>query len=261
MLSSLAALPEPPTARVYFDVHEPAGYYAAPVAKIAGVAQVMGELLDSSDERGITPAEMRARTEAYVQALGGDVAIWEVGNEVNGNWTGSPAEVAEKLDAAYEVVTAAGGRTALTLYENDFGPEHCGDGEAEPTPLQFARRYVPATVAEGLDYVLLSYYPTQCGDVEPSAVTLAAELQELHAVFPNAQLGFGEVGLPRPANKRTLTQARQIMQWAYSLNPQLPYYAGGYFWWYGAQDALRKRAPLGQALAVAFEEEASALLQ
>ena len=38
MLSSLAALPEPPTARVYFDVHEPASYYAAPVAKIAGVA-------------------------------------------------------------------------------------------------------------------------------------------------------------------------------------------------------------------------------
>ena len=39
MLSSLAALPEPPTARVYFDVHEPAGYYAAPVAKIAAGAQ------------------------------------------------------------------------------------------------------------------------------------------------------------------------------------------------------------------------------
>ena len=151
--------------------------------------------------------------------------------------------MAEKLDAAYEVVTAAGGRTALTLYENDFGPEHCGDGEAEPTPLQFARRYVPAAVAEGLDYVLLSYYPTQCGDVEPGAVTLAGELQELHAVFPNAQLGFGEVGLPRPANRRTLTQARQIMQWAYSLNPQLPYYAGGYFWWYGAQDALRNAPP------------------
>ena len=260
MLSSLAALPEPPTARVYFDVHEPAGYYAAPVAKIAGVANVMGELLDSSDERAVTPAEMRTRTESYVQALGGDVAIWEIGNEVNGNWTGNPAEVAEKLDSAYEVVTSAGGRTALTLYENDFGPEHCGDGEGEPTPLQFARRYVPAPVAEGLDYVLLSYYPTQCGGVEPSAVTIAAELQELHAVFPNAQLGFGEVGLPRPANKRSLAQARQIMQWAYSLNPQLPYYAGGYFWWYGAQDALRRRAPLGGALAVAFEEETSALL-
>ena len=50
------------------------------------------------------------------------------------------------------------------------------------------------------------------------------------------------------------------MHWAYSLNPQLPYYAGGYFWWYGAQDALRKRAPLHEALAQAFEEESAALL-
>ena len=122
---------------------KPAGYYATPVARIAGVGQVMGELLDSSDEQAISTAAMRQRAESYVQALGGDVAIWEVGNEVNGNWTGDPATVAEKLDAAYEVVSAAGGRTALTLYENDFGPEHCGDGEAEPTPLQYARRYVP----------------------------------------------------------------------------------------------------------------------
>jgi len=260
MLPTLAALPEPPTVRVYFDVHEPAGYYAPPVARIAAVGQVMGELLDSSDEQAISPAAMRTRALSYVQALGGDVAIWEVGNEVNGDWTGDPAAVTEKLDAAYEVVTAAGGRTALTLYENDFGTDDCGDGQAELTPLQYAHRYVPGDVAAGLDYVLLSYYPTQCGGVEPSAATVAAQLGELHAVFPNALLGFGEVGLPRPAGRRTLSQAGQIMRWAYSLNPQLPYYAGGYFWWYGAQDALRKRARLREALGLAFEEEAAALL-
>ena len=90
MLSALATLPEPATVRVYFDVHEAAAYYATPVARIAGVGQVMGELLDSSDEQAISTAAMRQRTESYVQALGGDVAIWEVGNEVNGNWTGRP---------------------------------------------------------------------------------------------------------------------------------------------------------------------------
>jgi hypothetical protein len=260
MLGSLAALPEPPTVRVYFDVHEPASYYAAPVAALAGVGQAMGELLDSSDEQAISTAEMRQRAESYVQAMAGDVAIWEIGNEVNGNWTGNPEVVAEKLDAAYDVVTGAGGRTALTLYENDFGPEHCGDGESERTPVEYARRYVPADVASGLDYVLLSYYPTQCGGVEPGDATVAGELEELHAIFQHALLGFGEVGLPHPAKRRTLAQALQIMGWAYSLNPQLPYYAGGYFWWYGAQDALRKRAPLREALGAAFEAEAAALL-
>ena len=60
----------------------------------------MGELLDSSDERAITVAGVRARTHSYLRELGKQVAIWEVGNEVNGNWTGRPATVSNKLIAA-----------------------------------------------------------------------------------------------------------------------------------------------------------------
>jgi len=49
------------------------------------------------------------------------------------------------------------------------------------------------------------------------------------------------------------------MHWAYALNPGLPYYIGGYFWWYGAEDALRPGAPLRTALRAAFRREAAAL--
>ena len=49
------------------------------------------------------------------------------------------------------------------------------------------------------------------------------------------------------------------MHWAYSLAPGLPYYIGGYFWWYGAEDVLRGRAPLRGALGAAFEAERAAL--
>jgi hypothetical protein len=259
VVSALAALPDRPTTRVYFDVREPASYYAQALTQIDRVSAVMGELLDSSDEKAISIAAFQARVESYLRTLGAGVDIWEIGNEVNGNWTGSYRSVSAKLTEAYDDVAAAGGRTALTLYANNFGPDNCGDGPAELTPMQFSRQYVPSRVAEGLNYVFLSYYPTECGGREPSSQELASYLQQLHGLYPNAALGFGEVGLPRPATRSSLTKAEQIMRWAYSLQPDLPYYVGGYFWWYAAEDALHPGALLSDALHEAFEDEAAAL--
>jgi len=259
IVEGLAALPERPTTRVYFDVREPSSYYVRALTQIDSVSAVMGELLDSSDERAISVAAFQTRTESYLSTLAGKVDIWEIGNEVNGNWTGTHRAVAAKLTEAYEDVSAAGGKTALTLYANNFGPDHCGDGAGELTPIQFSQRYVPGSVADGLDYVLLSYYPTQCGGVEPSSEELASYLRELHGIYPNAALGIGEVGLPRAATRSTLAKAEQIMRWAYSLHPGLPYYVGGYFWWYGAEDALEPNSLLRGALASAFEAESEAL--
>ncbi len=257
-VSALAALPDRPTTRVYFDVREPASYYARALTQLDPVTAVMGELLDSSDETSISTEAFQARTESYLQTLGSDVNIWEVGNEVNGNWTGSYPTVAAKLTEAFDDVAAVGAKSALTLYANNFGPDHCGDGESELTPVQFSRQYIPAAVADGLNYVFLSYYPTQCHHREPTSQEVASYMQQLHALFPNAALGFGEVGLPR-AVKRKVTKAAQIMSWAYSLRPGLPYYVGGYFWWYGAEDALRAGAPLAGALREAFVDESQAL--
>ncbi|MGO9322299.1 MAG: hypothetical protein ACLQBY_16070 [Solirubrobacteraceae bacterium] len=259
LVSSLAALPFRPTTRVYFNVREPASYYASALTQIDGVSSVMGELLDSSDEKSISTEAFQARVESYLHTLGSEVGIWEVGDEVNGNWTGSYPVVAAKLTEAYEDVARTGAATALTLYANNFGPENCGDGPAELTPLQFAQQYVPSQVADGLDYVFLSYYPTECHQRKPSSEEVASYMQQLHAVFPGAALGFGEVGLPRPVKRSTVKKAERIMKWAYSLKPGLPYYVGGYFWWYGAEDALHAGAPLGGALQEAFEDEFEAL--
>jgi hypothetical protein len=260
VIGSLGALPERPTTRVYFDVREPASYYAPAVAQIDGASAVMGELLDSSDEKSISTEAFQGRVESFVHTLGSDVDIWEVGNEVNGNWTGSYAVVAAKLSEAYEDVARVGAATALTLYANNFGPDNCGDGSAELTPVQFSQQYVPAEVADGLDYVLLSYYPTECGGREPTSEEVAGYMRQLHALFPNAELGFGEIGLPQPARSaKAQAKAEQIMRWAYSLSPGLPYYVGGYFWWYGVEDALRRGAPLREALRSAFVEESEAL--
>jgi hypothetical protein len=260
MLGSLAELPFRPTTRVYFEVGQPPSHYAQALAQMDPVSDIMGELLNSSDETSISTEAFQTRVESYLHALGSEVNIWEVGDEVNGNWTGPYPVVAAKLTEAYEDVAATAATTALTLYANNFGPDNCGDGPEELTPLQFTEQYVPRAVADGLDYVLLSYYPTECGKREPSSEEVASYLQQLHVLYPNAALGFGEVGLPRPATRSSAGKAEQIMSWAYSLKPGLPYYVGGYFWWYGAEDALRPTARLHDALQAAFEDEHEALV-
>jgi hypothetical protein len=245
-----------PVTRVYFDVRRPAGYYTAAVARLRPVSYLMGELLDSADETRISVPAFRQRVASYLHTLGGRVDIWEIGNEVNGNWLGPHPAVAARLAQAYRAVSAAGHPTALTLYYN----AHCGDGPAELSPLAFSRRYVPRAVRDGLTYVLLSYYEADCRHIRPSAATWTSYFRRLHALYPRARLGFGETGMNSPASGRTLAQARSLIRYYYGLRITLPYYVGGYFWWYYRQDCLPYQArPLWHALDAGFRREAAAL--
>jgi hypothetical protein len=253
------SLPERPTTRVYFDVSEPASYYASAVPLLHTVSQVMGELLDSSDATRISTSAFQSRVEDYLDTLGSSVDLWEIGNEVNGNWTGPYASGAAKIDEAYGDVAKTGGETALTLYANEYGPDHCGDGTTELTPVQYSERYVPRAVRDGLTDVFESYYPKECGNTYPTDAQVASEMHRLHSLYPNAHLGFGEVGLPGPVTRRTLATGEAVMRWAYGLDPGLPYYVGGYFWWYAFEDAFTGKALLAGSLRSAFEAEATAL--
>ena len=259
VVSAERALPERPTTRVYFDVSEPATYYRSAVAQLHSVSGVMGELLDSGDADKITPDAYEARVQSYLAALGSSVDIWEIGNEVNGNWTGPYPTGATDIEDAYGAVAAAGSVSALTLFANEYAPDNCGDGKAELTPVQYSEQYVPATVRDGLAYVFESYYPTECDNAYPTSAQVSTEMVQLHALYPNALLGFGEVGLPRPTTKRTLATAQKVLSWAYGLQPDLPYYVGGYFWWYSYQDAFSGRKLLASPLTDAFRAEAAAL--
>jgi hypothetical protein len=61
IITSLRHLPERPATRVYFDVRNPPGYYAAAVRRLRHVSYVIGELLDSSYEAGISTARFAGR--------------------------------------------------------------------------------------------------------------------------------------------------------------------------------------------------------
>ena len=82
-----------PTVRVVFDLENQPSYYARPVARISEVADVMGEILDSFEVGRISVAAYRARAEAYMDALGSSVDVWEIGNEINGEWLGRTEDV------------------------------------------------------------------------------------------------------------------------------------------------------------------------
>ncbi len=249
-------LPKMPTTRIYFDVKQPARYYARAVAALRPVSYLMGELLDSSDERHISTRAYGMRVKSYLAAFRDEIDLWEIGNEVNGNWTGPYSTVEAKLTEAYREVAAEGGRTVLTLYYNNG----CGDGAPELDPVAFSRKYVPQAVRTGLDYVLLSYYEDNCHGTRPTAATWTSYFRKLHSVYPHALAGFGEIGMTSPVTGKTLASAKSLMRYYYGLRVKLPYYVGGYFWWYYDEDCLPYTAkPLWRVLRSALQAEAAGL--
>ena len=89
IVASSRALGHMPVTRVYFNVRKPASYYAAALRTLQPVSYVMGELLDSSDSRHIGTAAYDRRVRSYLAPSSrNSVDLWEIGNEVNGDWTG-----------------------------------------------------------------------------------------------------------------------------------------------------------------------------
>jgi hypothetical protein len=226
IVASLAHLPRRPAARIPFDPGmEPAGYAQA-VDEIGRVAGIMAEPVDSSEVTGYTTAQYIARFDRYLNAFKDKIAIWEIGNEVNGNWLGPLNVVRRDIEGAYAAVRKARGRTALTL---SYEPA-CGDDM-----FTWAARNIPQAMRDGLDYVLVSYYAADCNGTQPSITQWTAVFRRLRALFPHAKLGFGEVGTSQgdPVADKLATLSRY-----YRLRIAVPGYIGGYFWWYYAEDMV-----------------------
>lgn len=230
ILASLRALVKKPTVRVVFDEWVPATYYQNAVGQIHKVGFVMGELLDSFYVREYSVEQYRKRAQEYVDLLGSKVDIWEIGNEINGEWLGDIPSVVQKMTAAYDVVKAKGGRAALTLYYNE-------DCWKYPTEEMFAwaQKNVPSRMKTGLDYVWVSYYEDDCNGLQPDWPAVYARLAK---IFPNAKIGFGESGTIYQSKK-----AEYIDRY-YNMSISEPQYVGGYFWWYFRQDMVPSTSPL-----------------
>lgn len=250
IVDSLQSLHQDMTTRIVFDEGMSALEYDAPVRQIAAATSVQGLVVDSFYVADYSAADYVARTNEYLDQLGDVVGVWEVGNEVNGEWLGASADVSEKIYGAWQAARARAKTTALTLYYNgtyDNGVATANNCWEDPDHQMFvwADANVPADMRDGLDYVLVSFYEDDCGGISPDWQTV---FEELATMFPNAKLGIGECGTLQ-ANRK----ADYIVRYYRDLIVTHPRYVGGYFWWYGKQDFVPKTNPLWQVLQDAMD--------
>jgi hypothetical protein len=207
--------------------------------KSAGV-KVMALLGDSHDlyrfrsDSDFKPSDVskyKGRIQKALAAFGQSVDIWEIGNEINGEWSGwkekerknatqdwekaSPEKrvrsrqwVYNQIRAAYDVLQPADKCMAITFYYNDDHQGHsCWpkptdliDGSAYEMINWATEYFTDKEMRDHIKYVFISYYEnTECGkllsgDDEVDAGRFAGVLGMLSKKFTNADLGFGEFG-------------------------------------------------------------------
>ena len=229
IVDSLQALSQTPTTRIVFDEEAPASKYVKSVNEIHKVSYVMGELLDSFYVKTYSVDRYLKRTKDYVDTLGSKVDIWEIGNEINGEWLGDIPTVVKKMTGAYDLVKERDGKASLTLYH---------DQKSEDM-LWWAKKYVPKRMKQGLDYVFVSFYEDSQGDIKPDWPMI---FKRLAVMFPNSKIGFGEVGTKYRSLKK------DYIKRYYKMNITQKNFVGGYFWWYFKQDMVPRSKPLWKFL-------------
>jgi hypothetical protein len=186
-----------PVVRVNIDPddRDDLDHYRRSVAELKRHAGVMVNLADSHDMYHYPTAEAyKQMVGIYLNALAPDVDIWEIGNEVNGEWAGWQTDddgnvllggrkipiaqmddtllrdkrklvgeqVAAALDAVhdYEKAKQMDLKVALTLYYNDdqsgSASGHCWE-KPEYEMFDWAGKHLDP-VKDDLDYVFISFY-------------------------------------------------------------------------------------------------------
>ena len=230
------------TVRLVMDDDDISAYKKV-VDALAPHANVMVQILDSEQMPNYSVEKIRRRTTRAMNAFGDKVALWEIGNELNGNWVGSsPQEISAKAQAAYEVVKKRNGKTALTL--NYWSSPNCYEKDWEATS-KYAES-LPASL-RNVDYAFLSIYETVCTPAQhPSSNDLARTFNHFKGQFSKAtKFGIGEIGTQDESDEQkpaTLEEKKRIANYYYGLQQPLyakmgDRYVGGYFWWYFHRDA------------------------
>ncbi len=258
VIESLGNLTSVPTVRLTYklegsDISEgaKASTYLSATKAISKTAYVFAEVLDSAYESCFNVADHEARWNDYVSTLADYVDVWEVGNEINGNWLANPnpdamsgrncpwktpsttdKDVVTKMVNAYHIVKKAGKIAALTLYYEP-NPSCTTSMGQEYDPVAWATRNIPADMKAGVDYVLLSYYRDKCPNFKPDFATLFAKF---HKIFPSSKLGMGEWGYS--VGKPDKAKLIELLNEGYSLHPDVPNWIGGVFFWEFGTEAV-----------------------
>ncbi|MGH3659101.1 MAG: hypothetical protein ACRDUA_20810 [Micromonosporaceae bacterium] len=230
LAASAEHLSRTPTTRLVFDEHVPATEYQESVRRLRRSSYLMGLILDSYYVKEYSATEYADRVTDYLDAFGDQVDIWEIGNEVNGEWLGDPDDVITKIASGYDQAEDRGHRTAMTLYYN---PE-CWE-RSDHEMFRWAETHVPERMRTGLDYVWISYYEHDCEGQRFGVGHWRGVFDRLHRLFPNSRIGFGETGADPESSYR---HKADYLRRYYGMPITTPGYVGGYFWWYYRQECL-----------------------
>lgn len=185
-----------PLVRINIDADDRADlvHYENSVQKLKDHAGVMVNLIDSHDMYSFSSVETyRQMVQTYLNKLGKIVDVWEIGNEVNGEWVGWKTDksgnvimddgrkipirdmddklmgpkrtlVSQQIAGAYQEVldyekrTGTDLKTALTLYYNDDQEKNKCWEKPEYEMFAWAGAYIDGPIKKDLDYVFLSFY-------------------------------------------------------------------------------------------------------
>jgi len=224
-------------ARIVFDEFVPATHYDAIVAaaQAAGVT-VVGQILDSTSLPYYTLAQFQARVQEYVGHFP-QIDIWEIGNEVNGEWLGT--QVREKIEyAAGYIKSADPGDTTMLTFFWQMGTAD----QASNTLFQWIADNVSPALTANLNVIALS---TWIGGA-PFGIAHDEVFERINAIFPAQTVVMGELGYWsrgttkawwwRSRDNPTTTVRRALAEHMYLANLAFPYSDGGVFWWYYYQE-------------------------
>lgn len=227
VLEGLERLQVRPTVRIVMSREIEPGEYIELFRSVEDYADIMACPVDSFVMSAYkdTDSYLQRFEESY-EKLSPYVSIWEIGNEINGTeWIKqSPDLIIDKISSVSDYLKSKGEKTALTLYSTDSPRQDM---------IEWAGKYIPATLAKTVDYCFVSYYEDDNGGYLPDWRSIFEELGEM---FPTAFLGIGECG----NTAENATEHSKIeMAKSYYLMPKFhERFIGGYFWWNWVADCI-----------------------
>ena len=228
IVEALQRLPARPTVRIVMSKDRSPQCYRGLFKAIHRVADIMAQPVDSSDMHSYSTERYQQRFAESYQYLSHYVAIWEVGNEINGQeWIKEdPHLTAAKVASAYRYIKDKHAAAALVPY---YFPSNGSTLSMK----EWLQTYLPDDLRQGVDYVLVSYYDDDNDGYQPNWRQVFTELETL---FPEAKLGIGECGTP--SEHAPMARKLQLFRHYYAMPQYTPRYVGGYFWWYWAHDGV-----------------------
>jgi hypothetical protein len=174
-------------------------------------------------------SKYKGRIEKALMKFGSSIDVWEIGNEINGEWSGwmekenqnatqdwekagaekrakSRQWVYNQVKAAYDVLQPADKCMAITFYYNDNqNGDHCwpqdlDDGSKYEMLNWVTEHFTDKEIRDHIKYVFISYYEnTECrkllsGNSDTDAARFSNILKQLSKTFEKADVGFGEFG-------------------------------------------------------------------